>query len=103
MALPERRGYRYAADFNTDGRADMDALAPAPRRSAWRLIRELQTNPYRAGTKQLLGQPDGTRRAVLGGRRMIYSVNQPTRTITIQRIDLRADIYTGNFARRGPP
>ena len=34
---------------------------------------------------------------------MIYSVNQPTRTITIQRIDLRADIYTGNFARRGPP
>ena len=102
MALPERRGYRYAVDFNTDGRADLDALAPAPRRAAWRLIRELQTDPYRSGTKQLLGQPEGTRRAILGGRRMIYSVNQHARTITIQRIDLRANIYTGDFARQNP-
>ncbi len=102
MPLPERRGYRYAAGFDTDGRTDMDALAPAPRRAAWRLIRELQADPYRSGTKQLQGQPEGTRRAVLGGRRMIYSVDQRARTITIQRIDLRAYIYSGNFALQNP-
>ena len=62
------------------------------------MIRELQEDPYRVGTTQMRDQPEGTRRAVLGNRRMIYIVDQETRTILIERIDLRAIVYTGRFA-----
>ena len=98
MSLPSHRVYRFSAQLHPDSRADLRALAPAPRKAAWRMIRELQEDPYRAGTKQMHDQPEGTRRAVLGNRRMIYSVDLETRTILIERIDLRATIYTGRFA-----
>ena len=98
MTLPGRRAYRFSVRLRPDGRADLRSLAPAPRKAAWRMIRQLQENPYRAGTKQMHGQPEGTRRAVLGNRRMIYTVDLETRTILIERIDLRATIYTGRFA-----
>ena len=101
--MPQRRPYRYRVDIRPDARAGLDALAPAPRQAAWHLIRDLQADPYRAGTKQLENQPDGTRRAVLGGRRLIYSVNQDSRTIAVERIDLRAIVYAGRFSRRRPP
>ena len=98
MSLPGRRVYRFSAQLHPDGRADLRSLAPAPRKAAWRMIRELQEDPYRASTKQMRNQPEGPRRAVLGNRRMIYSVDLETRTILIERIDLRTIIYTGRFA-----
>lgn len=71
----------------------MHALAPAPRRAAWHLIRRLQADPYRPGTIQLRNQPEGRRRAVLGRRRLIYTVDPGNRAILIERIAPRSTVY----------
>ena len=98
MAQPERSGRRYAADFTAEGRADMDALAPAPRRAAWRMLRRLQIDPYGPDSKQLRGQPEGKRRAAVGRWRIIYQVDQAGRTFTVQRVKPRETIYLTDLA-----
>ena len=97
MNSPPRREYRFSLRYRPDGLAGLNALAPGPRRAARRLIRELQSDPYRTGTKQLAGQPEGRRRAVLGSRRRIYAVNDRTRTILIERIEPRATVYRSDL------
>ncbi len=92
----------FALRYSEAGDADFHALAPEPRRAARRLIRDLQADPYRSGTKQLAGQEKGTRRAVAGGRRIIYIVDDETRTISIERIDLRATVYRPPFNAPDP-
>ena len=105
MNSPPRREYRFSLRYRPDGLASLNALAPGPRRAARRLIRELQSDPYRAGTKQLAGQPEGRRRAVPGSRRLIYAVNDRTRTILIERIEPRATVYRSDLGLPGgrPP
>ena len=103
MSLPRRRTYPFTLQYSEAGDAEFHALAPNPRQAARRLIRDLQADPYRAGTKQLAGQGEGTRRAVFGGRRIIYIVDDETRTISIERIDLRAIVYRPPFDTSAEP
>ena len=97
MNSPRRREYRFSLRYRPDGLAGLNALAPAPRRAARQLIRDLQSDPYRAGTKQLAGQPEGRRRAVLGSQRFIYAVDDRTRRILIERIEPRATVYRSDL------
>ena len=61
-------------------------------------------DPYRNGTKQLLGQPDGRRRAAFGNRRIIYQVRADTGKVIIEHIGPRLTIYQGDLSfPEGPP
>ena len=102
---PQRlHSHRFTLEYTAAGRADFASLAPAPRRAARRLIRELLDDPYRNGTKQLLGQPEGRRRAVSGNRRIIYQVHTNTEKIIIEHIGPRSTIYQGDLGLpEGPP
>ena len=104
MNSPRRREYRFSLRYRPDALAGLNTLAPAPRRTARQLIRDLQSDLYRSGTKQLAGQPEGRRRAVLGSRRLICAVDERTRTILIERIEPRATVYQSDLGLpEGPP
>ena len=97
-------GHRFALEYTATGRVDFTSLAPAPRRAARRLIRELVDDPYRNGTKQLLGQPEGRRRAAFGNRRIIYQVRANAGKVIIEHIGPRSTIYQGDLGLpEGPP
>ena len=97
MTPQRRRRHRFALEYTATGRADFASLAPAPRQAARRLIRELLDDPYRSGTKQLLGQPEGRRRAAFGNRRIIYQVRTGAEKVIIEHIGPRSTIYQGDL------
>lgn len=61
--------------------------------AAWAWIRErLPQNPHRLGG-ELYGKYAGCRSAHLGNLRIRYRIDEDTRTVHVQAVRLRADMY----------
>jgi mRNA-degrading endonuclease RelE of RelBE toxin-antitoxin system len=56
------------------------------------LVGPLLENPHRVG-KPLQGNPAGHHFARVGAYRIVYEINQASRTVRVIYIDHRADIY----------
>jgi len=56
------------------------------------MVGPLLDNPYRVG-KALLGDLVGLHSARVGAYRIVYDIDEPTRTVRVVYIDHRADIY----------
>lgn len=67
-----------------------------PERAAWAVASflggDLIEKPYRVG-KPLRNEFEGWRCARRGAYRVVYRIDEPSRTIVIERIDHRADVY----------
>ncbi len=83
----------YEIELTSEPRRHLNRLPEKVRDVALALmLGAMSENPHRAG-KPLVGQLEGLRSARRGDFRVIYEIEEDTRTVVVLRVQHRSDVY----------
>ena len=82
----------YAIEIRPPAKRGLDGLPADERERAIRAIRKLAETPRPRGSEKIVGG-NGERRIRVGVYRIIYDVNDATRTVTLLDVAHRREVY----------
>ncbi len=85
----------FKVTLRYEARAQVRALAPAPKREVRRTLREMEDDPFSLNTIPLRPPMDGQYRVRVGEYRIIFHPGPREREVTVTRIGHRERVYEG--------
>ena len=85
----------FTVTLRVEARAQLRALAPAPKREVRRTLREVEDDPFLLNTIPLRPPLDGQYRVRVGDYRIIFAPGPDEREVTVTRIGHRESVYEG--------
>lgn len=85
----------YAVDFTRSAKKEFAAIPSVEQASVARELAQLALNPRPVGSKKLVGGKRTLHRVRAANFRIIYSVNDATRSVTIEKIGHRGTVCRG--------
>jgi mRNA interferase RelE/StbE len=84
---------RYEVRLSDRAAKDMDRLNPEVRRRVLNRLEQISEAPYAPRASIALSNRGGLRKSRVGGWRIILSVNDEQRVVTVVTVDRRGQVY----------
>ncbi|MHB8997347.1 MAG: type II toxin-antitoxin system RelE family toxin [Armatimonadota bacterium] len=84
----------YRLDFSRTAIRGITQLHPQVNQRLKERILALADDPKPPGSRQLVGQPAGSRRLRVGDYRVLYHVDEEARVVTIMKVGPRGSVYS---------
>ena len=86
---------RFKVTLRDEARAQLRRLAPVPKSEVWRVLREMEEDPYPPEHKRL-EWPEVLYRVRVGDHRIVFRPSPGRREVTVTRIGHRDSVYEGS-------